>query len=81
MTPAATIPETAAPGGVHRAEAREQRPDRLRRADEAERDPRDDAERSLGADDHAEQVGAVRVERLAAELDDLAVGQDEGQRR
>ena len=39
----------------------------------------DHAERSLGADDRAEEVGAVRVERLAAQLDDLPVGQDERQ--
>ena len=44
-----------------------------------ERDARRDPERALRADDHAEEVGPVRVERLAAELDDLAVGQDERQ--
>ena len=34
-----------------------------------------DAERALGADEDAEQIVARRVERLAAELDQLAVGQ------
>ena len=66
-------------GRVHRVEAREQRPDGLRSPDEAERDPGRDPERALGADDHAEQVGPVRVERLPAELDDLAVRQHECQ--
>ena len=59
----------------------EQRAHGLRRADEAERDARRDPERPLGADDHAEEVRAVGVERLAAELDDLAVGQDEREAR
>ncbi len=38
---------------------------------------RRDPECSLRADERAEQVGPVRVERLAAELDDLAVGQND----
>ena len=65
--------------GVHRVESGEERADRLRRAHDAERDARRDAERALGADDHAEQVGAVRVERLATELHDLPVRQHERQ--
>ncbi len=73
--------ETASTGGVHRPESREEGSHRLGGADDPERDPRGDPERALGADDHPEQVGAVRVESCAAELDDLAVGQHEGQRR
>ena len=64
---------------VHRVKGGEQRADGLRCADDPERDARRDPERALGADDHAEEVGPVRVERLAAELDDLAVREDEGQ--
>ena len=40
---------------------------------------RRDPERALGADEGAEQVGPVRVERLAAELDELAVGEHDRQ--
>ncbi len=72
-------PGDGGPCRVHRAEAGEERPDRLRRADEAKRDARDDAERPLGADDRAEQVRPVGIERLASQLDDVAVGEDEGQ--
>ena len=46
----------------------------LRLAQDAQRDLRRDPERSLGADEGAEQVGPVRVERLAAELDDSPSG-------
>ena len=64
---------------VHRVEAREQRPDGLWSSDDAERDPCRDAERALGPDDHAEQIWPVGIECLPAELDDLAVRQDECQ--
>ncbi len=57
----------------------EQRAHGLRCADDPKRDPRRDPERSLGSDDHAEEIRTVRIERLTAKLDDLAVGEDEGQ--
>ncbi len=63
--------------GVHRVERREQRAHRLRHADEPERDARHDAQRPLGADDDADEVRPVGVERLAAQLDDLAVREHE----
>ena len=66
-------------GRVHRVEAGQESAHGLRRADDPERDPRGDPERAFGADDHPEQVGAVRVESRAAELDDFAVRQHEGQ--
>ena len=68
-------------GRVGRAERRQLRRHRLRLAEDAQRDLGRDPERPLGADEGAEQVGAVRVERLAAELDDLAVGEHDGQAR
>ena len=49
----------------------------MRRANEAERDAGRDPERPLRADDHAEEIRAVGVERLVPELEDLAVRQDE----
>ena len=63
---------------VHRVKGGEQCPNGLRCADDPERDARRDPERALGADDHAEEIRPVRVECLASELDDLAVGKDEG---
>ena len=44
-------------------EAGEQRPHRLGRAQDAQRQRRRDPERALGADEHAEQVGAVVPDR------------------
>ena len=64
---------------VDRRERRELRRHRLGLAEDAQGDLRRDPERPLGADEGAEQVGPVGVERLAAELDDLAVGQHHGQ--
>ena len=63
--------------GVHGVERREQRAHRLRHADEPERDARDDAQRPLRADDDADEVRPVGVERLAAQLDELAVREHE----
>ncbi len=79
ITPAAIDSGDGGARGVHRVEAGEQRPNGLRRAHDPECDARRDAERPLGADDDAEEIRPVRVECLAAELDDLAVGQDEGE--
>ena len=62
---------------VDRLEDAEQRAIRLRVARDAHPDLRDDAERPLGADDHAGQVVAGVVLGRAAGLDDAAVGQDE----
>ncbi len=67
--------------GVHRLEAGEEGSDGLRRADDAERDARGDPECPLGSDEHAQEVGPVRVEGLAAELEDVAVRQHEGEAR
>ena len=64
---------------VHGVKRGEQGAYALRCADDPERDARRDPECALGADDDAEEIRPVRVERLAAELDDLAVGQDEGE--
>ena len=64
--------------GVDRREGGELRDDDLRLADDAERDLDGDPERALRADDHAEQVGPVAgVHRLAAERQQLPVGQDD----
>ena len=60
--------------GVGRLEPREQRSNRLGYAQYAHDDPHGDAERALGADERAEQVGP-RV--VARERDELAVGQDD----
>ena len=66
-------------GRVGRPERRQVRGHRLGLAQDAQRDLRRDPERSLRADEGAEQVGPVRIERLAAELDELAVGEHDGQ--
>ena len=69
--------ETASPAASIESKAAEQRHDRLGLADDPQRHLGGDAERPLGADDDAEQVGpVVGVDRLAAELEQLAVGQD-----
>ena len=78
--PAATIAETASPASSVESEGGEQRRHGLGPAQDAQRDLGHDPERALGADEHAEQVGAVRLERLAAELDELAVGQHDRRR-
>ena len=79
--PAEMIAETASPAAsVDRNAARcVVTASGLRRI--AQRDLRRDPERALGADEGAEQVRPVRVEGLAAELDDLAVRQHDGQAR
>ena len=69
--PAAIVPETAAPAVVGVRETGEQRPHRLGRAQDAQRQLRRDPERALRADERAEQVRAFVPDR---ELDELAVG-------
>ena len=64
-----------ATGLVGRVERRQERRDLLGPAHDAERDPHGDAECALRADERAEQVRTRLVEALAAELDELAVGQ------
>ena len=66
------IRETASPAAVGRFEAREQRAHRLRAAQDAHGDRDGDPERPLGADEDAEQIGALSVAR---EGDELPVGQ------
>ena len=78
---AAITPETAAPASLGRVEAGEQRPHGLRAAEDAKRDPRGDAERALGADEEPQQVGTGGSRPLPAEVDELAVGQDDLERR
>ena len=56
-------------------EERDQRPQRLRLRNHTKGDPRRDAERALGPHERPDQVVARRVEPLAAELHDLAVGE------
>ena len=63
--------------GIGRLEAGEERAYDLWHPDDPERHLGDDAERPLRSHDDAEQVHAVGVERLPAELDHLAVGQDD----
>ena len=75
------IAETAAPAASIERNAGEQRAHGLGLAHDAQRDLGGDPERPLGADEDAEQVGPVGVERLAAELDDLAVGQHDRRAR
>ena len=70
--PAAITCETASPAASVDGEAGEQRPHRLGRPQHAHDDPDRDPERALGADEHAEQVGALVVAR---ERDELAVGE------
>ncbi len=74
-------PRDRCAGRIRRLEAREQRAHGLGHADDPERHLGDDAERPLGSDDDAEEVHAVGVERLAAELDDVAVRQHERRTR
>ena len=57
-------------GGV---ECGQQRSDRLRALDDAQDHLGDHAERSFGADEHAGQIVAGRVQRGAAQLHQLAV--------
>ena len=68
-------------GMVGRVEGRELRDDRLRPPQEPERDLGRDPERPLRADEHAEQVGAGRLEARAAEPDELAVREHDGRGR
>ena len=73
MTPAATIPSTAAPAAsmVWNAASSVRTACGTRTSRSVMRV--DDAQRPLGADDDADEVGPVGVERLAAQLDELAV--------
>ena len=57
------------------AEGGEHRRDDLRHALDAQRHLHGDPERPLGSDEHPEQVGAVLMEALPAELDELTVGE------
>ena len=72
--PAETIAETASPAESVDGNAARCVVTASGLRSDAQRDLRRDPERPLGADEGAEQVGPVRVERLAAELDDVAVG-------
>ncbi len=56
------------------AEGGEHRRDDLGHALDAERHLHGDPQRPLGSDEHPEQVGAVLIEALPAELDELPVG-------
>ena len=71
--PPATIPDTAAPAASVVSNPARSVCTASGTRHEPKRDPGDDAERALRADDDTEEIGAIRVERLAAELDDLAV--------
>ena len=74
--PAATIRRDRVARLLDRAERRELRDDDLGLPDDPQRHLDRDPERSLGADDHPEEVGpVVAVDRLAAELEQLAVGE------
>ena len=66
----------AVAGALHRGEADQNRarPRRLRQ--DADRDLGDDSEHAFGADHHAEQVIALRIEMLAAEPHDFALDRD-----
>jgi hypothetical protein len=64
-------------GRVHRPESGEKRADDLRPSHDPEDDPRDDSECPFRPHDYAEEIRAVRVERLAAQFDDVTVRQDE----
>ena len=60
---------------VDRREPRKQREHRFWTPEQAQRRLRDDGERAFRADEDAEQIEAGRVERGAADVDELAVGQ------
>ena len=72
----AIMPATAELASSIVVEDGQDRLDRFADRHQPDPDAGDDAERAFGADDQAGQVVAGRVRGAAAELDDLAVGQD-----
>ena len=73
--PPATMADTASPAASSEWNAASCVVTASGRPDDAQGDLRGDPERSLRADEQPEQVAAVGVERLPAELEQLAVGQ------
>ena len=73
MMPAPMIAPTAAPALLEIVERGERDLRELRLRQQLDGDLRDDGEQALAAGDQREQVVAGRVERIAAEFDDVAV--------
>ena len=66
---------------IDAVERREQRLHALRLAQDPHDDLRRDAERPFGTDEQAEQIRAGRIHQRAADIGDLAVGQDHFERQ
>ena len=80
MMPAAMIAATASPALLHVVEAGHDAARRLRLGQQLHRDLDDHREHAFAADHEREQVEARRIERVAAELDRLALDREAAHR-